>query len=49
LELMDAFKLLKGKVIAMDLVELNPLLDATHQSSVLAAEVFRESLILLSR
>jgi len=48
-EVLEAFKLLKGKVLAMDIVELDPLLDATHQSSILAAEILREALILLSK
>ncbi|MEO0198736.1 MAG: arginase family protein [candidate division WOR-3 bacterium] len=47
-ELLECIKLLKGKVIAADIVELDPLLDHTRHSSIIAAEIFREILIILS-
>jgi agmatinase len=48
-ELLESLKLLKGKLLAMDLVELDPLLDPTHSSAILCAEILRESVIILSQ
>ncbi len=48
-ELIECFKILKDKIIAMDIVELDPLLDNSRSSSIIAAEIFREALILLGK
>ncbi len=47
-ELVDSLVLLKGKILAMDIVELDPLLDSTRSSSIISAEIFREALISIS-
>jgi len=48
-ELLETLKLLERKLIAMDIVELNPLLDHSHHASVISAELMREALIILSK
>jgi len=46
-ELLDSILLLKDKLLGVDIVELNPLLEKDHASSTLAAVIFREILIAL--
>ncbi|MDI6850892.1 MAG: arginase family protein [bacterium] len=48
-ELLESLKLIKGKLLAMDIVELDPLLDPTRSSAILSAEILRESIIILSK
>ena len=46
-ELLNSILLLKDKLLGVDMVELNPLLEKEHTSSTLAAVIFREILITL--
>ena len=46
-ELLNSILLLKDKLLGVDMVELNPLLEKDHASSTLAAVIFREILITL--